>query len=104
MKDIQTGNTAFMATQYFKIGDPLYDIPLAMMITIMMGILASLITEFTTVLGSLVSKLWTYIYTKTKNTIFGKQNCIIVEHIFDDDTPDVNNRLIIDVIKSNFEK
>lgn len=104
MNPIPTANAAFMATQYYKSGDPMYDIPLTILITIVMGLLGTLISDFTQIVGTKISTLWKYFKTKFNDIIFGKQNTIIIEHIINNQSPDINNKLLIDAIRYNFSK
>lgn len=62
-----------MATQYYKSGDPMYDIPLTILITIVMGLLGTLISDFTQIVGTKISTLWKYFKTKFNDIIFGNK-------------------------------
>jgi hypothetical protein len=99
---IQTGNAAFVAAQYYKTGDPMYDIPLTILITIVMGFLGTMITDFTTLVTSKIGSIWNYSRSKVRDLIYGKLNYVVVEHMVNNSVPSINNKLIIDAVRYNF--
>jgi hypothetical protein len=102
--DIPTSTASYLATQYFKTNNPLYDIPLAMIIGVFLTTLAVIIGDFkNTLFGFLrymIVKSWVF----SKELIFGKVNRITIEHVIKNNSPKVNNKLLIDAIRFNFGK
>lgn len=104
MNGIQTGNAAFVAAQHYKTGDPVYDIPLTILITIVMGFLGTMITDLTTVVTTKIGSIWKYSRSKVRDLIYGKLNYVIIEHMVNSSIPSINNKLIIDAVRYNFLK
>lgn len=96
--------TAFMASNSLKTGDPLYDIPLTMILTILISVVVSMIGEFTGTFKTHIENFFLYLKRNTKEMIYGKMNYIIIESLFENTIPNLNNKIIIDAIRYSYDK
>lgn len=95
---------AFMATSSMKTGDPFYDIPITMILTVFIGVFVSMIGEFSGSIKIHVENFFLYLKRNVTEVIYGKMNYIIVESLVDNTVPNLNNKIIIDAVRSSFNE